>query len=42
MLFDCPPSLGLLSINGLCAANEVLVVAQTEFFALQGLSKLLG
>ena len=42
VLFDCPPSLGLLSINGLCAANEVLVVAQTEFFALQGLSKLLG
>jgi chromosome partitioning protein len=42
LLFDCPPSLGLLSINGLCAASEVLVVAQTEFFALQGLSKLLG
>jgi chromosome partitioning protein len=42
ILIDCPPSLGLLSINALCAANEVMVVAQTEFFALQGLSKLLG
>jgi chromosome partitioning protein len=40
VLFDCPPSLGLLSINGLAAANEVFVAAQTEFFALQGMSKL--
>lgn len=41
ILIDCPPSLGLLSVNALCAANEVMVVAQTEFFALQGLSRLL-
>ena len=41
VLFDCPPSLGLLSVNGLVAAEEVIVVLQTEFFALQGLSKLI-
>lgn len=41
VLFDCPPSLGLLSVNGLCAAQDVIVALQTEFFALQGLSKLI-
>jgi len=40
LLFDCPPSLGLLSINGLVAAREVFIALQTEFFALQGMSKL--
>ncbi len=40
LLFDCPPSLGLLSINALAAASEVLVTVQTEFLALQGMSKL--
>ncbi|TDJ77107.1 MAG: ParA family protein [Planctomycetota bacterium] len=40
VLFDCPPSLGLLSINALAAAREVLITLQTEFFALQGMSKL--
>jgi len=40
VLFDCPPSLGLLSINALAAAGEVLVTMQTEFLALQGMSKL--
>jgi chromosome partitioning protein len=40
LLFDCPPSLGLLSVNGLLAAQEVFLVVQTEFLALQGLSKL--
>jgi chromosome partitioning protein len=40
LLIDCPPSLGLLSINGLVAASETIVTLQTEFFALQGMSKL--
>ncbi len=40
VLFDCPPSLGLLSINALAAAAEVLITIQTEFLALQGMSKL--
>jgi chromosome partitioning protein len=40
ILFDCPPSLGLLAINSLSAAGEVLITLQTEFLALQGMSKL--
>ena len=40
LIFDCPPSLGLLSINALAAADEVFIAVQTEFFALQGMSKL--
>ncbi len=40
VIFDCPPSLGLLSINALAAASEVLITLQTEFLALQGMSKL--
>ncbi len=40
VLFDCPPSLGLLSINALASASEVLITLQTEFLALQGMSKL--
>lgn len=40
VLFDCPPSLGLLSVNALTAAGEVLIVIQTEFLALQGMSRL--
>ncbi len=41
LLIDCPPSLGLLSINGLVAVREAFIPMQTEFFALQGMSKLL-
>ncbi|MFI5043075.1 MAG: ParA family protein, partial [Acidimicrobiales bacterium] len=40
-IIDCPPSLGLLTVNGLAAATEVVVPIQCEYYALEGLSQLL-
>lgn len=42
ILIDCPPSLGLLTVNSLCAANTFLVPLQCEYYALEGLSQLLN
>jgi chromosome partitioning protein len=42
ILLDCPPSLGLLTVNGLTAADSVMIPLQCEYYALEGLSQLLN
>ncbi|MGQ5491095.1 ParA family protein, partial [Thauera sp. ZXT1-4] len=42
ILIDCPPSLGLLTINALTAADRVMIPLQCEYYAMEGLSQLLN
>ncbi len=42
IFIDCPPSLGMLTINSLCASNSVLIPIQCEYYALEGVSQLMN
>ena len=42
IIIDCPPSLGLLTINALTASNSIIIPIQCEYYALDGLSQLLN
>ena len=41
IFIDCPPNLGILTINALCAARQTIIILQTEYYALEGLSQLM-
>jgi chromosome partitioning protein len=42
IILDCPPSLGVLMTNALCAADEILIPLQCEYYSLEGLAKIVG
>jgi chromosome partitioning protein len=42
IIFDCPPALGILTVNALAAAKSVLIPVQCEYYAMEGLSRLIG
>src|SRR6185436_16193489 len=42
MILDCPPSLGVLMTNALCATDEIIIPLQCEYYSLEGLAKIVG